>query len=285
MCFLVLGVACDTIYYDSLDTKEEGVFSGDPSCTSAGVCSEPDQGTGKEDGTSPSPNDPEIKRGFVIFGDMQAQCTVVGCPPEHQRDLFRVDFDTEEGVLSTKQLTFTSDNLPRGLDAKNLPEDERFLTVSADQKWVYYRSGISGADSIYRVPADGSFADKIAPERLTPEGRTVRFRSLSEDQSHIYYSFKDDDTFAVFRSPVSRPDAYRRISPPESAGLRISSFVILPGEKKALVNTTKSEHFFGASVRRSDHIESLFRQGTEFTFSRSAGWVYLSRLGVYRRWF
>ncbi len=141
---------------------------------------------------------------------------------KRQTDVYLVSL--EQGVASTRQMTFTKDkneSEPRWLkdnlsfifasnreapsasstqnqlylmridggEAKKITEAKEGVTtfaLSKDGRWLVYRSGKDGEEQLYRVPMDG--IDTATPEALTQQTAGIGAWKWAPDDKRIYFA-------------------------------------------------------------------------------------------------
>ncbi|HLU65820.1 MAG TPA: hypothetical protein VKZ63_06065, partial [Kofleriaceae bacterium] len=165
---------------------------GDPGGDGAG--GGPDAGPGEPDGGGDTGG-----ASFIVVSNPVEPCQwengVEICPPDHNQDLFRIDFDPEVGATGTIRLTDNSDGIPPGDEVRS-PDDDTFFALDPARAWIYFGNSLAGAPDIYRIRADGSSPE---PELLTKAGSAEYFLALSRDGQTIWFMSDMDGTFDLYR--------------------------------------------------------------------------------------
>lgn len=165
--------------------------SADPTDAGPGVDAgaDTDADPGADASLGPDAAPPAPGAFFVLFSNGVLPCEYPDdvtrvCPDDHNREIFRLDFDPETGAASEPiRLTDNSDGIaPAPGSSATTPDDDFLRAVSPDGQWMYFVNTIDGP-AIYRTRTDGSLD---TPERLTPADMNAGFVALSKDGTTLW---------------------------------------------------------------------------------------------------
>ena len=152
----------------------------------------PDAGPGEPDGGAAAASR------FILYASGVEPCEWIQgsevCPPDHNREIFRVDLDEEGRAAGEVRLTDNSDGLAPQPGMAS-PDDDVFLALDPTAAWMFVANSVEGSRDIYRVAVDGAGE----PERLTATGAADYFLALSRDGETIWYVSDQDGAFDLWR--------------------------------------------------------------------------------------